>query len=141
MKAEKKRVYRETMDDILAQKHISRIKFSEAIGRSHAYYTTIFRKGYSDISIPQLRLWALTLNVSEDTITAIPVSSGMMVKSDAPAASPANTATKEQVEELHAMLVDGFAMLHQDLQILVETMHRYWKPEEPKYEIREREQE
>ena len=42
--------------------------------------------------------------------------------------------------ELYALLTDGFRMLHLDLQILTETMDKYWKPTEPKYEVKEREQ-
>lgn len=38
------------------------------------------------------------------------------------------------------MIRDGFKMLHVDIRNLIDTMDKYWKPEPPKYQIRDREQ-
>ncbi len=140
-KAKTVRVYRETMDRILDGKGLERRDFNEMTGNSRSYFSTTFAKGYADVTVQRLTMWRTLLGVSEEEIRAIPTS-----KTEA--ATPAKAETQPEVleeirkqgEETRALLTDGFAMIHQDIQMLIETMHRYWRSEEPKYEVIDREQ-
>ncbi len=137
---ERKRIYRETVDQVLKKYRLSKGEFCQQMDHSSGWYGTTFTKGYYDITKPQLRLWAMTIGCAEDELTAIPVNpQGKQTQKEAEAKTT-DADTTAMIANLTATMVDGFAMLHQDIQMLIETMHKYWRSEEPKYEIKEREQ-
>lgn len=133
-KMKRVRVYRETMDAVLAQKGITKAQFNDLIGCSGSYYTTTFQRGYADLTEARARMWANAIDVSIDLITAIPHS-----KKNTQHTEP--TIELVDADRLEGLILDGFRMIHQDIQLLIEAMDRYWKPEEPRYQIKEREQE
>lgn len=140
------RVYRETMDALIAQKGITKTEFNRLVGHSDGYITAMMQKGYADILDNRVGLWATVLDVSPELVAAIPYSKreqeAVKVENPVQLEIPClEGVSKEQFKELYSMLVDGFAMIHQDLQMLTDTMHKYWRPEEPRYQVKEREQE
>lgn len=140
-RVERKRIYRETVDRVLDKYRLSKTEFNKMMGHGGSWYGTTFNKGYYDISTANLRLWAFTIGCTEEELTEIPTAK----KTPQPVCNVDSeimygAVKREDLEELIAMLTDGFRMLHQDLQILTETMDKYWKPTEPKYEVKEREQ-
>lgn len=141
-KLQRTRIYRETVDKCLADHDMRKTDFCDAMGHTSAWYGTTFgTKGYYNITKAQLKLWAITIGCTEDELTKIPVA--VPKKEEKPTVTEVGVTNDELmavVNNLTATLIDGFRMLHQDIQILTETMHKYWKPEEPKYEIKEREQ-
>lgn len=134
-KSERKRIYRETVDKCLADHNMRKTDFCDAMGHTHGWYSVTFSKGYYDITKANLRLWSIIIGCTEEELTAIPMARAIS-KDEIPAVDE----VKFDLTELIAMLTDGFRMLHKDLQILTETMDKYWKPTEPKYEVKEREQ-
>ena len=142
------RVYRETIFPLIEGKKMSKQDFSELTGHNKTYINTILSPGYRDVSRAQVMLWANILGVTDDDITAIP----KYKEEPKPYTTTAYAVDAESVQEIVAkavndnaaeltgLITDGFRMLHQDIQLLIETMDRYWKPTEPKYEIVEREQ-
>ena len=70
----RKRIYRETVEEIIKKNGISKGDFCEAMGHTNGWFATTLTKGYYDISIAGLRLWALALGCTEDELTALPVS-------------------------------------------------------------------
>lgn len=70
----RKRIYRETVEEIIKKNGISKGDFCEAMGHSKSWFATTLTKGYYDISVAGLRLWALALGCTEDELTALPVS-------------------------------------------------------------------
>jgi hypothetical protein len=138
MKREK--VYRETIETLLEKKKMTKMGFCEQIGYTQSWFSKAFGKGYCDVAMPNIKLWAIVIGCTEEELTAIPVSPSGKKKADREAERPAEIVSTEQIGNLTATMIDGFAMLHQDLQILIETMHKYWRSEEPKYQVRDREQ-
>ena len=71
---QKKRIYRETVEEIIKKNGISKGEFCEAMGHTSGWFATTLSKGYYDVSIAGLRLWALSLGCTEEELTALPVS-------------------------------------------------------------------
>lgn len=136
---ERKRIYKETVEAVLKKYRMSKGEFREAMEHTASWFGTTFAKGWYDITKPNLKLWAITIGCSEDELTAIPVSPQGKAEKKASEDADSDTTTA-MIASLTATMIDGFAMLHQDVQMLIETMHKYWRSEEPKYEIKEREQ-
>lgn len=137
---ETKKVYKETMDKILHDKKMTQRDFAEMVGQSVAYYPNLFAKGYKDVTVRKIAMWSKLLDISEDEITAIPKAKKTYTIATEAEEIAKESAKTQNLAELYALLIDGFRMIHQDIQILTDTMHKYWKPEEPKYEVKEREQ-
>ena len=70
----RKRIYRETVEEIIKKNGIKKTDFCEAMGHTSGWFATTLTKGYYDISVAGLRLWALALGCTEDELTALPVS-------------------------------------------------------------------
>lgn len=136
MKREK--VYRETIDALLKKKKMTRTDFCEQIGYTPSWFSKSFAKGYYEVPKPNLLLWALVIGCAEADITAIPVSPKGKAKNNADCQD--SVEPNKETADIKETMVDGFRMLHQDLQMLIETMHKYWRSEEPKYQVRDREQ-
>lgn len=137
------RIYRETLYNVCHDEGTNASRLSEAMGYGKTYLSRIVYEGYGDVTDATLNLMALTLGVSKNKLTEVPVSPHGLKKEAREAATKAAAVTDDQaamVANLNATVIDGFAMLHQDIQMLIETMHKYWKPEEPKYEVKEKEQ-
>lgn len=137
---ERKKIYKETVEAVLKKYRMSKGEFCEAMEHTAAWFGTTFAKGWYDITKPNLKLWAITIGCDEDELTAIPVSPQGKAEKKSAEKAQANDDSVAMIANLTATMVDGFAMLHQDIQMLIETMHKYWKSEEPKYEVKEREQ-
>lgn len=140
-KSERKRIYRETVSKVLADKGMKKSDFCDAMGHTDGWYGATFSKGYYDITKANLRLWSIIIGCTEEELTAIP-----MFKEE-PKAEPLNTPNTADMDALMALvanhtqtMVEGIRMLHTDIRNLIETMDKYWKPTEPKYEVKEREQ-
>ena len=142
IKNNKVRVYRETIFPLIEGK-MTKQDFSELTGHNKTYINTMMAPGYRDVARAQVMLWANILGVAEDDITAIPKykeePKTFTIAKESEDFIKAITGAKDN-EELKELITDGFRMLHQDIQLLIEAMDRYWKPTEPKYEIKEREQ-
>lgn len=141
---ERKRIYKETVEEVLKKYRLSKGKFCEDMGHSGSWFGTTLARGYYDIAKPNLRMWAMVIGCTEDELTAIPVSpqgkaKEKQEKQDS-AQAAADNETLSMLANLMATMLEGFSMLHTDIRNLIETMDKYWKPTEPKYEIREREQ-
>ena len=135
----KVKIYKETMEDLLHEKRLSKKDFCDAMGHTASWYPMLFQRGYAEINKANLKLWAFALGCVEDDLTKIPVSpQGKRKQEEAKAA--ADNEVLAMLANTQATMIDGFAMIHQDIQMLIETMHKYWKSEEPKYEVKEREQ-
>ena len=136
-KSERRRIYKETVDKVLKDYDLNSIRFSDLMEYSSSWYSKTFSKGYYDITVQKLRMWAILIGCTEEELLEIPVAKGKVIPAE-------DFVTVKKLEldmtELYALLTDGFRMLHQDLLILTETMDKYWKPTEPKYEVKEREQ-
>lgn len=143
-KAERKRIYKETVEKMLKQHGMNKSEFNDAMGHGKSWFPTTFAKGYYDISTANLRLWAFVIGCKEDELTEIPKAKeepkAYTIANSAEAMLMTDIRLNKDMEELTALITDGFRMIHQDIQLLIETMDRYWKPEEPKYEAKEREQ-
>ena len=70
----RKRIYRETVEEIIKKNGIKKTDFCEAMGHTSGWFATTLTKGYYDISTAGLRLWALALGCTEEELTALPVS-------------------------------------------------------------------
>lgn len=70
----RKRIYRETVEEIIKKNGIKKTDFCEAMGHTSGWFATTLTKGYYDISVAGLRLWALALGCTEEELTALPVS-------------------------------------------------------------------
>jgi hypothetical protein len=136
----RQRIYRETVDQVLSKYRLSKSEFCKQMDHSQSWYATTFGKGFYDITKASLRLWSVVIGCTEDELTAIPVNPQGKQKQKEAEAKTADADTVAMIANLTATMVDGFAMLHQDIQMLIETMHKYWRSEEPKYEVKEREQ-
>jgi hypothetical protein len=136
----RQRIYRETVDQVLSKYRLSKSEFCKQMDHSQSWYATTFGKGFYDIAKASLRLWAVVIGCTEDELTAIPVNPQGKQTQKGAEAKTADSDTVAMIANLTATMVDGFAMLHQDVQMLIETMHKYWRSEEPKYEVKEREQ-
>lgn len=130
-KTTKKRVYRETIFPIIEGK-MTKQAFSFATGHSGNYINGMFIKGYNDVKVQAIALWASILGVTPEDITAIPVAK----KVETPQTT---TVVDLKTEALEALIIDGFRMIHQDLLTLIETMDKYWKPEMPTIDRGQRE--
>lgn len=119
----KKRVYRETLFPLIEAK-MSKQQFSLATGHCESYVNSMFIKGWCDIAVQAIALWSTILGVTPEDITEVPVS-----KKAPDVQTPAVVNVK--TDELEALIIDGFRMIHQDLLVLIETMDKYWKPEMP----------
>lgn len=136
----RQRIYRETVDQVLSKYRLSKSEFCKQMDHSQSWYATTFGKGFYDITKASLRLWSVVIGCTEDELTAIPVNPQGKQNQKESEAKTADADTVAMIANLTATMVDGFAMLHQDIQMLIETMHKYWRSEEPKYEVKEREQ-
>ena len=137
------RIYRETLYKVCHDEGTNASRLSEAMGYGKTYLSHVVYEGYGDVTDATLNLMALTLGVSKSKLTEVPVSPQGLKKAAQEAATKAAAVTDDQaamVANFNATVIDGFAMLHQDIQMLIETMNRYWKPEEPKYEVKDKEQ-
>ena len=136
---ERKRIYRETVEAVLTKYRLSKGRFCQEMDHTASWFGTTFAKGYYDIKKPNLKLWAITIGCTEEELTAIPVSTQGKEEKQTKTES-VNGDTIAMLAEMTATMLEGFRMLHTDIRNLIETMDRYWKPTEPKYQIQEREQ-
>ena len=137
------RIYRETLYRVCHDEGTNASRLSEAMGYGKTYLSHVVYEGYGDVTDATLNLMALTLGVSKSKLTEVPVSPQGLKKAAQEAATKAAAVTDDQaamIANMNATMIDGFAMLHQDLKTLIEAMDRYWKPEEPRYEVKEKEQ-
>ena len=47
---------------------------------------------------------------------------------------------QSQIAKIHEDMRDIAKMLHTDIRNLIETMDKYWKPQPPKYQVKDREE-
>lgn len=146
----KVKVYKETMDCLLQKAGMNKKEFSELLGYSRAWCGIAFKRGYYDLPITKKKLWSHVLKCREEDLTAIPVSQegkvdrvesvmpSIQVLLDA-IQNLANIVHGEiiEVQELHK---DIAKMLHTDIRSVVDTMDKYWRPDPPKYQVKDIEQ-
>lgn len=110
----KKRIYRETVEEIIKKNGISKGEFCEAMGHTSGWFATTLAKGYYDISIAGLRLWALSLGCTEDELTALPVSpEGQKAASISPNGTNLDDVLSE-IQALTAEVAMGFKAAEKD---------------------------
>lgn len=110
----RKRVYRETVEEIIKKNGISKGDFCEAMGHTKAWFSTTLTKGYYDISIAGLRLWALALGCTEEELTALPVSpEGQKAASISPNGNNLDDVLSE-IQALTAEVAMGFKTAEKD---------------------------
>lgn len=110
----RKRIYRETVEGIIKKNGISKGDFCEAMGHTKGWFATTLTKGYYDISIAGLRLWALALGCTEDELTALPVSpEGQKTASISPNGNNLDDVLSE-IQALTAEVAMGFKAAEKD---------------------------
>lgn len=110
----KKRIYRETVEGIIKKNGISKGDFCEAMGHTSGWFATTLTKGYYDISIAGLRLWALALGCTEEELTALPVSpEGQKAASISPNGNNLDDVLSE-IQALTAEVATGFKTAEKD---------------------------
>jgi len=138
------RIYRETLYKVCHDEGTNASRLSEAMGYGKTYLSHVVYEGYGDVTDATLNLMALTLGVSKSKLTEVPVSPQGLKKAAQEAATKAAAAMTDDhaamIANMNGTMIDGFAMLHQDIQMLIETMHKYWRSEEPKYVVKDKEQ-
>ena len=112
---ERKKIYKETVEAVLKKYDYTKGQFCRDMDHTSAWFSTTFTKGYYDITKPQLRLWAMTIGCTEDELTAIPVNPQGKQKQQEAEAKTADADTVAMIANLTATMVDGLAMLHQDI--------------------------
>lgn len=136
------KIYRETVDRVLENHKMSKSEFCFNMGHTTGWYGVTFKRGFYDITKPSLRLWATVIGCEEDELTKVPVSNvGKTYTISTEAEELARTKVMEKnLAEMRELLTDGFKMLHTDIRNLIETMDKYWKPDPPKYQVKDVEQ-
>lgn len=109
-----KRIYRETVEEIIKNNGSSKGDFCEAMGHTSGWLATTLTKGYYDISVAGLRLWALALGCTEDELTALPVSQeGQKTASISPNGTNLDNVLSE-IQALTAEVAMGFKTAEKD---------------------------
>ena len=137
------KVWKETLYQIIEAKGTTAKKVSKEMGYNENYIALAFTKsgrGYAELHKVQAVALCAVLGCTEEDLTAIPMSPEAKAKEDRIIEYAFNGATKEQMDRLTDQITAGFAMVHTDIRNLIEVMEKYWKPSEPKYELKEREQ-
>lgn len=110
----KKRIYRETVEEIIKKNGIKKTDFCEAMGHTSGWFATTLTKGYYDISVAGLRLWALALGCTEDELTTLPVSpEGQKAASISPNGTNLDDVLSE-IQALTAEVAMGFKAAEKD---------------------------
>ena len=136
-KEEKTKIWRETFERICGDCGLTKTDIEKRLGKGNGWLYHRLLKGYGEFTKMEVFSIAAIVGCTEEELQEIPVAKGKVIPAE-------DFVTVKKLEldmtELYALLTDGFRMLHLDLQILTETMDKYWKPTEPKYEVKEREQ-
>lgn len=110
----KKRIYRETVEEIIKRNGIRKTDFCEAMGHTSGWFTTVLGKGYHDLTTAGLRLWALALGCTEEELTALPVSpEGQKTASISPNGTNLDDVLSE-IQALTAEVAMGFKTAEKD---------------------------
>lgn len=110
----RKRIYRETVEEIIKKNGIKKTDFCEAMGHTKGWFAATLTKGYYDISVAGLRLWALALGCTEDELTALPVSpEGQKTASISPNGNNLDDVLSE-IQALTAEVAMGFKTIEKD---------------------------
>lgn len=110
-------IYKETMHKLLKQNNITGEMLSKEFGKSPNWLAGIFSpRGYHDFDSVYTKAFCQILHCTEKELGAKPY---------------ANEENRPK-EDSYEMIVDGFKMIHADLQHLVALMNKYWGEGETK---------
>lgn len=118
------KIWRETLYQIADKAGLSVGAVCEMMGNTKSALPKRLMNGSADFKKVEVLALCSILGCTEKELGAIPVS----------------PTAKRDNEDLHALIADGFKMIHTDLRNLIETMDKYWKPDPPKYQVKDVEQ-
>ena len=131
---EKTKCYRETFNAVFAEHGTNASKVCQAVNKSTTWLAKKMEVGYAMFSTMELIAIANVVGCRVDDLSAIPTKASRPTERTTAAAAGL---TKEQMDEVLSLIADGFKMLHTDVRNAIETMDKYWKPEPPKYNVKD----
>lgn len=151
MKSKEQKVYRETFEKLLRNSKTSYSKISKDMGYTSSWLSHKFDRGYATFTRAETICIMALLKCEENELYAIPVKNNDKKENDDAVENNNLNAvillvdnlirqSQELIEKTNSLIIDAAKMLHTDVRNLIETMDKYWKPEPPKYQVKDREQ-